>query len=302
MSARGWLRRGLRIISIAAVALLCVLFVRRLDLARVGAALASASLPLVTLAALVNLVQLVARALAVQALLAPVRVVKLDRLYRYNLALYAGNNLLPVRAGEWVRIELLRAREQVPRSIGVGVALIERLLDAIALLLLALPLPLVLPGLPRAVTLAVRLLGSAGVIALAATWALTKWHARVPGRIGRLLSDVAQLGRTRTLATALGWALVSHVVDAVAITICFRALHLTLPLLSSLLVLLGVTLALVLPSAPAGIGALEVGAVAALHVVGVDDAHALAFALVYHAMQVVPVTALGILPMRQLLR
>jgi uncharacterized protein (TIRG00374 family) len=105
--------------------------------------------------------------------------------------------------------------------------------------------------------------------------------------------------RGRSLGAALGWSLVSHAVDAAAIVVCLAALHIALPPAASLLVLLGVTLVLALPSAPAGVGSLELGAVAALRLCGVDDERALAFALVYHAMQVIPVTALGILPMRR---
>jgi uncharacterized membrane protein YbhN (UPF0104 family) len=295
MSARALVRPALRAVTLAAVVLLCLFFVRRLDLAHLRAALAAASLPLVALAVAVNLAQLGVRALFLRALLAPVRVVAVGRLYRYNLALFAANNLLPARAGEWVRIELLRAREEVPRSASLAVALVEKVFDAIALLLLALPLPLLLPALPRSVALAMTLLGAGGVIALAAAWALARWGARAPGRWGEFARGVAVVRRGRSLGVALGWSLASHAADAAAIVVCFAALGLDLPAGAALLVLLGVTLVLALPSAPAGIGSLEVGAVAALRVCGVDDAHALAFALVYHAMQVVPVTVLGLL-------
>ncbi|MCU1282218.1 MAG: hypothetical protein JWM53_5764, partial [bacterium] len=282
-----------RVIALAVVALACVLFVRRLDLSRLGAALASASLPLVALAAVVNLGQVGVRALFLRALLAPVRAVGVARLCRYNLALFAANNLLPARAGELVRIELLRSREGVPPSASLAVALVEKILDAIALLLLALPLPLLLPGLPRSASIAMWLLGAGGLIALAAAWALAQWGERASGWLGRFARGAAVMRRGRTFAAALGWSLVSHVVDAGAIAICLVALDLHLPPASPLLVLLAVTLVLALPSAPAGIGSLEIGAVAALRLLGVDEAHALAFALVYHAMQVVPVTVLG---------
>jgi hypothetical protein len=108
--------------------------------------------------------------------------------------------------------------------------------------------------------------------------------------------------RGRSLVAALGWSLVSHAVDAAAIAICLVALGLHLPPASPLLVLLAVTLVLALPSAPAGIGSLELGAVAALRLLGVDEARALAFALVYHAMQVVPVTLLGLSGIRKAVR
>lgn len=299
MSGRALAGRVARALVLAAVALACVLLARRLDPARLRAALASASLPLVALAAAVNLAQLAVRALFVRALLAPVRLVGLARLYRYNLALFAGNNLMPARAGEWVRIELLRLEEGVPRSASLAVALVEKVLDAVALLLLALPLPLLVPSLPRAASRVALALGAAGVAALGATWALATFGARAPGWWGRLARGAAVVRRGRALAAALGWSLASHAVDVAAIVVCLAALRLEVPTAAALVVLLGVTLVLALPSAPAGVGSLEVGAVAALRLVGVDEARALAFALVYHAMQVVPVTVLGLWPLRR---
>ena len=287
------LSRAGHVVALAVVAAAGVLFLRRLDLSQLGAALASASLPLVALATAVNLGQVGVRSLFLRALLAPVRAVRVARLCRYNLALFAANNLLPARAGELVRIELLRSREGVPPSASLAVALVEKLLDVIALLLLALPLPLLLPGLPRSAAMAMRLLGAGGLVALAAAWALARWGEGATGRLGQLARGAAVVRRGRSFAAALGWSLASHVVDAAGIAICLAALGLHLPPAAPLLVLVAVSLVLALPSAPAGIGSLEIGAVAALRLLGVDAPRALAFALVYHAMQVVPVTLLG---------
>ena len=63
----------------------------------------------------------------------------------------------------------------------------------------------------------------------------------------------------------------------------------------SLLVLVAVTLALVVPFAPPGnLGTLEVGAMLALMEFGVSKEPALAFALIYHLLQVVPICLLGL--------
>jgi uncharacterized membrane protein YbhN (UPF0104 family) len=290
---RAVLGRAARVVALAALAVACILFVRRLDAAPLLAALASASLPLVALAAAVNLAQVGVRALFLRALLAPMQTVGLWRLCRYTLAMFAANNLLPARAGELVRIELLRSREQVPPSAAVAVAMVEKVLDAIAVLLLALPLPLLLPHLPRSVSLVIGLLGAGGPIALASAYAVARWGERANGWLGQFARGAAVVRQGRSLSAALGWALLSHVVDAAMIALCLAALDLHLPLASSLLVLLAVTLVLALPSGPAGIGSLELGAVAALRLLGVDEARALAFALVYHAIQVIPVTVLG---------
>jgi uncharacterized membrane protein YbhN (UPF0104 family) len=299
MTWRKLARGAGRAATLVALALVGVLFVRRLDVAQLAAALRSASLPLVALAAALNLAQIGLRALFLRALLAPVRVIAPARLYRYNLALFAANNLLPARAGELVRIELLRAREDVPRSTSLAVAVVEKLFDAIALLLLALPLRLLLPGLHRSFSVTMTLLGAGGVLALAATILIATFGSGTSGWRGQIARGVAVVRRPRLFASALGWSLLSHVVDAAGIALCLAAFHIEVPAAAALLVLLGVTLVLALPSAPAGIGSVEVGAVAALRLLGVADARALAFALVYHAMQTVPVTLLGILPLRR---
>jgi uncharacterized membrane protein YbhN (UPF0104 family) len=273
--------------------------VRRLDVAHLRAALASASLPLVAVAAALNFVQLVPRALTLRVLVEPVRYVRVRRLYAYNLAMYAGNNLLPARAGEWLRIELLRAHEGVPRSTSLAVAVVEKLLDALALLALALPLPLFLPGLPRSVATASWLLGAGGIVGLVAVAWLAKRGAGATGRLAQLARGAAAVRHGRSLAAAVGWALLSHAIDATGIGVCLLAVHIDLPPAAAVVVLLAVTLVLALPSVPAGVGSLEVGAVAALEMLGVDSARALAFALVYHAMQVLPVTLVGLVVLRK---
>jgi uncharacterized membrane protein YbhN (UPF0104 family) len=67
-----------------------------------------------------------------------------------------------------------------------------------------------------------------------------------------------------------------------------------LPLTASILVLVAVNLALAIPFAPPGnIGTLELGAVLALFEFGVPKEQALAFAVCYHLLQVVPIGILG---------
>ncbi len=298
----GRLRRGL-VLGLHAALSLAVLgagahFVRRLDIPRVGAALAAASLLLAAAAAAINLGHVVLRAGLLRALLAPVRRIRLLPLVRYDLGMFAANNLLPGRAGELVRIRLLDAREGVPISSSLAVSLVEKAFDAIALLLLALPVPFVLRGLPSSVRLAIGLLGAAGALGLAAAWALARFGQRREGRLQRFAAGMAVVRRGSMFASALGWTLAAHLADVAEIAVCMAALRIEAPPATPLLVLLGVAVALAVPSTPSGIGALELGAVGALHLVGVSGERALAFALIYHAIQALPVTLLGIDGMR----
>src|SRR5258708_22212619 len=98
---------GLRVLLVGLVAFGLWLFVRGLDPAALLAAMGSASPLLLVAAAVVNLAHLGFRMLRLRELVRPTRLIGTGRLYRYFLALFAGNNLLPARAGEAGRPWLL---------------------------------------------------------------------------------------------------------------------------------------------------------------------------------------------------
>jgi uncharacterized membrane protein YbhN (UPF0104 family) len=97
----------------------------------------------------------------------------------------------------------------------------------------------------------------------------------------------------------LAWGLEIYVV-----LFTLRAFHLHVPIGTSLLVLMAVNLALVVPFAPpANLGSLEVGATLALMESGVSKETGLAVALVYHLLQVIPIGFAGLaLASRSLLK
>jgi uncharacterized membrane protein YbhN (UPF0104 family) len=88
---------------------------------------------------------------------------------------------------------------------------------------------------------------------------------------------------------------VSWTLEVNVILIAMRAVGLAMPLAAAILVLLAVNLALAFPLAPPGnLGTLEVGATLALLGFGVAKEQALAFGLVYHFLQIIPVGILGL--------
>jgi len=74
----------------------------------------------------------------------------------------------------------------------------------------------------------------------------------------------------------------------------FHALRLAVRWPAALLVLLTLKVAIAVPSTPASVGAFEIGAVVSLELLGVPRSSALAFALVYHAIQVVPLAFISL--------
>ena len=296
LKARLWL--ALRIALGATVFSACVWFVRGLPLRSLWQALSSASLPLVLAAATLNLVQVGFRAAVVRTLLLPVRVVPLSRLYRYSLTTFAANNVLPGRAGEIVRVYLLRNREGVPTAAAVALALVEKAFEVLAMLLVVAPAPLLLPGLPRSVALAVKLLALGGVVVWVAAWLLAR-SVRDPapgqaeGWFSRLARGAQIIRRPRLALVALGFSVAGWVTDAVEVWLVLQAVGIDVPWAAAQLTLLVLNLAIAIPTTPAALGPFEAAAVGALALLGVPMAPALAFALIYHGMQIIPVTLLG---------
>jgi uncharacterized protein (TIRG00374 family) len=99
----------------------------------------------------------------------------------------------------------------------------------------------------------------------------------------------------RALAASFGVSLVAWTLEVNVTALSMKAVGLDLPLSAIFLVLVAVNLALAFPLAPPGnIGTLEISATLALVEFGVPKEKALAFAVVYHLLQVVPIGILGL--------
>lgn len=264
------------------------------------AALRGARLELIALAGALNFVHILCKSERWRVMLAPAKQLGRARLYYYLLVSYAASALLPARAGEVLRIYLPAKRDQVPAATSIGVVLGEKVFDAAGLLLVVAPLPLVLK-LPRWASISLGLAGAGGAVAMALLLVFV-WRARTrvtPGsRWARLQAGLAGVLEPRIFALTLGWSVAAVLVDASEIWLILRALAVSAPWAGPALILLTVNLALLVPAGPAHLGAFEAGAVAALKVLGVPLEPALAFALVYHLMQVVPVLLVGLFGLR----
>jgi uncharacterized membrane protein YbhN (UPF0104 family) len=89
-------------------------------------------------------------------------------------------------------------------------------------------------------------------------------------------------------------SVLAWVCEFVMIALCSRSLGEPIGPTLALVLLLGINLAIAVPSAPASAGPFESATVVVLTLAGFAKGPALAFALVYHAVQVVPVTIAGL--------
>jgi uncharacterized protein (TIRG00374 family) len=224
---------------------------------------------------------------------------------------YMGNNILPLRAGEIVRV-YIASRHGTRFWTTVATLVVERVLDGLAVglmlaaLFLALPMPRELRW-PAAVFLAV---DAAGVLFLAVI-------ALAPGRCADVVRALAgrwprlerrSLDALGIMSEGLRGVRARHhllpivvssvgiwVVLAFAVWTALHAAHLDLPLTASFAVLAFMGLGVSLPSSPGFVGVIQVATVLALALFSVPRTEALSFSLLFHAAQYVPVTLYGLI-------
>ena len=286
----------------AVAAALVLLAARRIDLPGLSAALRGAQAGPLALAVLCNVVaNTLARVRRWEALLRPLphgpRRAGFFDLARLLYAGYAVSNLLPARAGEAVRVLGLHRRRGYPVAGLVGVQLAEKVIETLSLGLLCGLLALTSgPGrLPLAVGGALALGGLVLLLALPRRMpGIEEAHGKVAAFFNALIGALRTVHARRSWLRSLLWSLLSDTTDLLLVGLCLRALGIDAPPSAWALVLFSVNLAILLPSTPAQVGILEAGAVVALSAAGVPAAPALAFALAYHAVHLLPTTALGL--------
>lgn len=263
-----------------------------IDIRSLGSALRAAGWGWVVVAALVNLVANTgARVRRWQALLEPIPHRQPASFLDLARLLCAGgvvNNLLPARAGEALRVVELHRRRGYPAGALIAAQLAEKGIEAISLGLACGAFAL-LPGAHRP------LLALVGGLAAAAAAVLAVLPRQAPGAAGRFLEALRAVHAERSWVRALLWSTLSDVIDLLLVGLCLRALAIDVSPPVWALILVSINLAILLPSTPAQVGVLEAGAVVALTASGIAAEPALAFALVYHAIHLVPSTALGAL-------
>lgn len=222
------------------------------------------------------------------------------------------NLLLPARAGDISRAYVI-GRMGPGSLFVVGTIVLEKLLDMIlyatlfVLLLLLIPLP---DWLGNSAT-AVALVTCIAVVAVAAitfsrnalTRLLERYAGRLPDRVrtrlvDRLRSALASLDVLRSRPDTLKLLGCSILIWGTALLnnhLVLLALHMSLPLTASLLVLVVLQAGISLPSLPGNLGIFEYLCVLALSVFGVEQVSALSYGVLLHGVTMLPLLISGLL-------
>jgi uncharacterized protein (TIRG00374 family) len=222
-----------------------------------------------------------------------------------------GNCILPARTGEAARVVVICRETSVPWPQAAGTAVVERIYDVICLLILLfafLPFFPEIDWLQRAAVVAAVVGGLAlvGVVVLAvfgtrAVRVLLRplaWLPRIrPEQVEsvaeRLTYGLAGLHRPGMAAAAFSLTIVSWLIFAASFWLLSIGFDLGIDYAGGMLVLIATSLVLVIPALPGAIGTFEAAALVALSAYGIDDSEALAYAVVLHALNVIPYIVLG---------
>jgi uncharacterized membrane protein YbhN (UPF0104 family) len=99
----------------------------------------------------------------------------------------------------------------------------------------------------------------------------------------------------RRLALAFASLAVVWTADLAMVLLVMIAVGISPSIGAGLLVLFTVNVTIAVPTTPASVGTLELGVLAATNLLGIPDATAFAFAVLYHTLQVVPLVIVGIM-------
>ena len=246
-----------------------------------------------------------------RVLLRPAKRIGLHRLFGVTLIGFMANNVLPFRIGEFVRAYALGRSESLAAPLSFATIVVERVFDGFTLLLFLVgglsflhPAPwlvwsaVVTFGLYAGVLVALLSLKGergAGLVARGLTW-LPAGFRTPAGRLFesfRLGLDV--LGDGRALVVTALLSLLIWIVNALGVQAMFAAFSLDLPPHAAFLLLATIAVALVVPSAPGYVGTFQAGTVAGLALFDVPKDTALSLSLVYHAINYVPITLVGLI-------
>ena len=274
-----------------------------------GHAIAGAQMGWLALAAALNLGVVLFQSARWLALLRPLsRAATLAEAFKATLVGFAVSTVVPARAGELARVEWVGRVTGLSRVSVVGSVLLDQLVNAAVLLagLALLPLIGAVPLWLRPsgyFALALFIIGASIVFMLKPASAVPLpeggGRSRLPLKavanfLARVRHGLLASRNPRALAWSLGASVVAWGLEINVTSVSMKAVGLHLPLIASILVLIAVNLALAFPAAPPGnVGTLELGATLALLEFGVPKEQALAFAVCYHLLQVVPIGIIG---------
>jgi uncharacterized protein (TIRG00374 family) len=253
----------------------------------------------------------IARAMRWRSLFAPGRRPPRSAVLNATMIGYFYNSILPARAGEAARVVVLAQRSSVPPVETVATAVLERIYDVVAILVIFFVAE---PWLPHvswfggaavaAIVLAALIVAAASLLAIFGDrpvrlllGPLRRFSpfsgARLDRTVEELTHGLSGLRHGTVALEAFLWTIGAWMLTALCAYIVTLSFHLHLSFATGVLVIVAVGLSMILPSPPGAIGVFEGAALIALKAYGIPHSSALPYALVLHAVNFLPFLLVG---------
>ena len=277
----------------------------RADLGAVGDELSGATFWWLPLAVVANLGSDYFRAIRWREFFLPMRAVGVRFLWGVSILGVACNLALPFRAGEFVRVQVLRRRTGLEMAQVVATIVSEKLMDTVAFSaflvigLLAFPEARYLWPL-AAVYVALLVVGVVGARWLSSntddgplTQPEGRWRLRIAGQVRSFSSGLKAFRNRRSLVIVSACSLAAWASEATMYWAAGESIGLDLSPAFYLLLVVAATVAVSVPITQAGLGVYEVALTSLLVAFDVDRSQAVAFAIYAHAILAVPYLVAG---------
>lgn len=306
------------------------IFVFNLDINEVAHSMGKADYYLLIPALTVYFTTVLFRVIRWKYLLTPIKSIPVRTMYPIVVIGYMANNILPIRLGEIVRAHYIGERESISKTAALTSIAVERVFDALTLLLFIavasafLPTMDILHGLGTIAGIPTAVLISAMSAPFIATAIIMILFSQAPHLLDRITISISMVmpsafrGRAKSLILSISQGL-SALRNPRTVVMVF-ALSLPIWILEALMyyiigfsfdmdaffnptqmwiVILLVTaianLATAIPAAGGGIGTFDVAASVTLTILGLDSSTAGAYTIILHLALLIPITILGLI-------
>jgi uncharacterized protein (TIRG00374 family) len=277
--------------------------VRNLQPAQVWQALTQANYLWIVPAVMLYLFALVARTARWRALLSHEQLIPLRELLPTMAIGRGANNIYPFRAGEIVRVLLLKRRSGVSAAVGLASILVERVFDGLTMILFLL-LAALIGGIPQDVRLLLWLAIAVFGVALSVIYAIVLWpapihgvvewfvvrltpqrfHARLLGIAERFIDGFASVKSAGTLTLVLFFSIAVWTAETISYRLLMNSFGFSVDLHHLLLMSGAANLGTALPSGPANLGTFDAPSILVLTGVGVLKETAAGYQFLLHAV------------------
>ncbi len=286
-----------------AISILCLVWaLRGYDFSQIQAAIRSVKWGWVLVAIVLELTVYILQAWRWLTLLRPIERLGLwETVHAIFIGLFA-SNVLPLRPGELIRCYLLAVWGEIPISVTLTSAAIERVLDGM-FLVLAFWVSMWFVSIPREWLDGVQIL-AVFVLALTLLFTYVLFHrqhahsflgSRTWGRkFLHVLDQIHQMGDWRTLAAAFGITFLYWLLQAVSVWALFRSYEMDLSFWHGWEVMLMKTIGTFIPSAPGNIGVFQFAVKKALTLFYVEPGVAVELSMLMWVVMTLPLLIAGL--------